>query len=163
MGIFDKNKFDTKKNDWSTPWEFFNPLNDEFSFTIDVAADDKNKKVNKFFNKEVDGLSQDWSNEVVWCNPPYGRGLPEWLKTGKSAAINQNCTSVFLVPAKTNTIWFHELCLTASEVRFVKGRPKFYNYSKEDKTAKYGLPIPLCLVIYRPNSSTCKIGTYDWN
>ena len=162
MGIFDKNKFDSVKQDWSTHWDFFNPLNLEFKFTVDAAADMENKKVDKFYSIENDGLKQDWSNEIVWCNPPYGRNVPDWLRKGKESAQKNNTTSVFLIPARTNTIWFHKLCMTADEIRFVKGRPKFYNYANEDKEATHGLPVPLCLVIYRPNSLGCKIGSYDW-
>ena len=163
MGIFDKNKFNSEKTDWSTHWDFFKPLNDEFNFTVDVAANAENYKVDKFFNKEIDGLKQSWKNEIVWCNPPYGRDVPNWLKKGRDEALNNNCTSVFLIPAKTNTKWFHDICLTyASEIRFVKGRPKFYNYASENKEVLYGLPIPLCLVIFKPNNNSCKIGTYDW-
>ena len=83
MGVFDKNKFDSVKTDWSTHWDFFNPLNNEFEFTLDAAADSENRKVDKFFSITDNGLNQDWSNEVVWCNPPYGRKVPEWLKKGK--------------------------------------------------------------------------------
>ena len=162
MGIFDKNKFDSVKTDWSTHWDFFKPLNAEFNFTVDAAADAENSKVDRHFDKEIDGLKQSWKDEIVWCNPPYGREVPNWLKKGRDAALNDNCTSVFLIPARTNTKWFHEICLAASEVRFVKGRPKFYNYAAEDKEATHGLPVPLCLVIYRPNDNNCKIGTYDW-
>lgn len=162
MGIFDKNKFDSVKSDWSTNWEFFNPINDEFKFTIDVAADSRNKKVERFFSIEDDGLKQDWTNEIVWCNPPYGRDVPKWLLKGKENAEKNNTISVFLIPARTNTKWFHEICLKADEIRFVKGRPKFYNYANEDFEALFGLPVPLCLVIFRPNSKGCKIGTYDW-
>ena len=161
MGIFDKNKFDSVKTDWSTHWDFFKPLNNEFNFTVDAAADAENCKVERHWDEQTDGLKQDWNNEIVWCNPPYGRNVPEWLKKVQEAAKNGG-TSVFLIPARTNTIWFHKLCLAADEVRFVKGRPKFYNYANEDKEATHGLPVPLCLVIYKPNSNGCKIGTYDW-
>lgn len=162
MGIFDKNKFDSVKQDWATHWDFFNPLNEEFNFSIDVAADYQNKKVERFYCADNDGLKMNWENEIIWCNPPYGRNVPEWLKKGKEAAEKHNTTSVFLIPARTNTTWFHTICLKASEVRFVKGRPKFYNYASEDKEATHGLPVPLCLVIFRPNTVSCKIGTYDW-
>jgi len=162
MGIFDKNKFDSVKTDWSTHWDFFNPLNDEFKFTIDVAADKENCKINRFYSIENDGLKQDWSNEIVWCNPPYGRNVPDWLKKGKECAEKNNTVSVFLIPARTNTVWFHNICLKADEIRFVKGRPKFYNFANKDKEATHGLPVPLCLVIFRPNSMGCKIRTYNW-
>jgi phage N-6-adenine-methyltransferase len=161
MGIFDKNKFGSVKQDWATHWDLFNKVNSEFNFTIDVAADSENKKVERFYCEKDNGLIQDWSNEVVWCNPPYGREVPIWLKKGKESAENNNTTSVFLIPARTNTVWFHNLCLNASEVRFIKGRPKFYNHaSKDDKTALYGLPVPLCLVIYKPNVKSFTVGSF---
>ena len=155
MGQFDKNKFDGVKTVWATPDDFFQPLNNEFQFTIDVAADSENKKVERFFNEETNGLNQNWKNEVVWCNPPYGRIVPTWIQKAKDEAKN-GCTSVLLILAKTNTKWFHNLCMSANEIRFVKGRPKFVG-------AKDGLPFPLMLVIFKANdNSDCKIGAYDW-
>jgi|1_EtaG_2_1085319.scaffolds.fasta_scaffold02078_8 site-specific DNA-methyltransferase (adenine-specific) len=161
MGVFDKNKFDSVKQDWATSWDFFRPLMDEFNFTLDAAADMQNKKVERYYGVEQNGLSQSWENETVWCNPPYGRDVPNWLKKGIDEA-KRGCISCFLIPARTNTRWFHDLCLQADEVRFVKGRPKFYNYASDDIEATHGLPVPLCVVIYRPNISTCRVGTYDW-
>ena len=165
MGIFDKNKFDSVKTDWSTHWDFFNPLNEEFNFTIDVAADSENKKCERFYDKEKNGLIQKWDNEIVWCNPPYGRDVPLWLKKGLESK-KYNTTSVFLIPARTNTTWFHNICLKSDEIRFVKGRPKFYNHANKDKETLHGLPVPLCLVIFnsslKENSGMCKICTYDW-
>ena len=82
MGIFDKNKFDSVKTDWATHWDFFNPLNDEFHFTVDAAADEENCKIKTFYSSKEDGLKQNWGNEIVWCNPPYGRDVQTWLKKG---------------------------------------------------------------------------------
>ena len=154
MGNFDKNKFDGVKTVWATPNDFFQPLHEEFGFTLDVAADINNTKVNRFFDELSDGLKQNWSNEVCWCNPPYNRNVPKWIQKAKDET-KRNATSVLLILAKTNTKWFHTLCLSASEVRFVQGRPKFIG-------AKDGLPFPLMLVIFKPNTNVCKIGTYDW-
>lgn len=154
MGKFDENKFDGTNKVWVTPNDFFEPLNKEFRFTLDVAADKQNKKAERFFSKEDNGLEQSWENEICWCNPPYGRGAPKWIKKAKDETAN-NATSVLLILARTNTKWFHELCMKANEIRFVKGRPKFIG-------AKYGLPSPLMLVIFKPNVTECKIGSYDW-
>lgn len=134
--------------------DFFEPLNDEFSFTLDVAASKSNKKVNRFYSEKENGLTQDWSNEVCWCNPPYGRDVPKWIEKAKDEKQN-GATSVLLILAKTNTKWFHEICMTANEIRFVKGRPKFVG-------AKDGLPFPLMLVIFKPVEGNIKIGSYDW-
>lgn len=154
MGQFDSNKFKGEKVEWETPLGFFTPLNKEFGFTLDVAADEENKKCNSFYSIEQDGLNQDWSNQICWCNPPYGRIVPKWIEKAKEEA-KKGATSVLLILAKTNTKWFHNLCMNANEIRFVKGRPKFVG-------AKDGLPFPLMLVIFKPKNEPCKIGSYDW-
>lgn len=154
MGQFDKNKFDGVSNVWETPLEFFNPLNAEFGFTIDVAASADNKKVERYFDQDKNGLIQQWDNEIYWCNPPYGRVMPKWIQKAKDET-KKGATTVLLILAKTNTKWFHDICMTASEIRFVKGRPKFVG-------AKDGLPFPLMLVVFKPNSCSCNISSYDF-
>ena len=72
--------FSSTSGDWSTPQEFFDELNKEFCFTLDPCADDLNHKCNKYYTKEQDGLKQDWSGESVFCNPPYGRDVPKWVR-----------------------------------------------------------------------------------
>lgn len=66
--------------EWATPWEVFKPLDDEFHFTLDVCATKENRKCEKFFTKEQDGLKQDWTGETVWCNPPYGKDIWKWCR-----------------------------------------------------------------------------------
>lgn len=65
---------------WSTPQKFFDLLNDEFGFTLDVAATEKNTKCKRYFS--LFALEQDWSGHVFWMNPPYGRGIDvySWVK-----------------------------------------------------------------------------------
>lgn len=155
MGKFDTNKFDGVKNVWETPVSLFTKLNNEFNFTLDVAASDTNKKVQKYFDENIDGLKQDWANEICWCNPPYGRSMPLWLNKAK-AESTKGATTVLLILAKTNTKWFHEICMSANEVRFIKGRPKFVG-------AKDGLPFPLILVIFKPVFENCKFSSYEIN
>ena len=72
--------FSSVKDDWETPQEFFNKLNQEFNFSLDPCANDKNHKCEKFFTKEQNGLVQSWNNEIVFCNPPYGKEIKEWVK-----------------------------------------------------------------------------------
>lgn len=139
-----KGKFESAKQDWETPIDLFDKMNDEFHFTLDAAASYENKKVNRFFNKEDNGLLKDWSNEIVWLNPPYGDGkskLIDWIKKAELER-HKGATTVMLIPARTNTNWFHDICLKHGEVRFVRGRPKFGG-------ADHGLPQPLCFVIFR--------------
>ena len=145
MGKF-AGKFESAKQDWETPWDFFKPIDDEFHFTLDAAASPLNTKVRDSFLTEIDdGLHTDWQHHIVWINPPYGKEaqpIKAWVQKCHDAA-RQGATCVILIPARTNTNWFHDLCLKHGEVRFVRGRPKFVG-------ADHGLPQPLCLVIFRP-------------
>ena len=72
--------FSSKTDLWSTPSDFFDKLNDEFHFTLDPCSTHENAKCYKHFTKEENGLLQDWGNEVVFCNPPYGRQIKDWVK-----------------------------------------------------------------------------------
>jgi len=137
-------KFESAKQDWETPADFFAPINAEFNFTLDAAANAKNAKAPRYFSKTEDGLAQSWGKNIVWLNPPYGEKggkLSDWIKKAVAEA-DAGATVVMLIPARTNTNWFHDLCLRRGEVRFVRGRPKFGG-------ADHGLPQPLCLVIFR--------------
>lgn len=119
--------FSSKKQDWATPQDFFDKLNEEFHFTLDPCADDQNHKCEKYFTEEQDGLNQDWSDERVFCNPPYGRDVPKWVKKCFDETHTGNCElAVMLLHARTDTRWFHDYIYhKADEVRFVKGRLKF--------------------------------------
>ena len=131
-------KFATGRQDWETPDEVFGPLNDEFGFTLDVCADPHNAKCEQFFSPDNDGLSQPWYG-VCWMNPPFG-SQGKWIKKAFQEA-QRGVTVVCLMPARTNTSWWHEYCMRG-EIRFIKGRPKF-------KGAEHGLPQPLAIVIFQ--------------
>ncbi len=109
-----------KSSEWPTPQEFFDKLNDEFHFTTDVCATSENTKCPEYFTKEQDGLKQDWRG-VCWCNPPYGKGIDAWVRKAAQA----KATVVMLLPARTDTKWFHDLVYGKAEIRFVRGRLKF--------------------------------------
>jgi phage N-6-adenine-methyltransferase len=64
--------------EWGTPQAFFDELDAEFGFTLDVCADGWNHKCDRFFTKRDDGLAQVWSG-VCWMNPPYGREIGAWM------------------------------------------------------------------------------------
>ena len=72
--------FSSISDNWETPQEFFNSLNDEFHFTLDPCSTDENAKCKKHYTREQDGLAQDWTGETVYCNPPYGRDMPKWIQ-----------------------------------------------------------------------------------
>ena len=135
--------FSSKKENWETPQDFFNKLNEEFRFTLDAAASDDNAKCANYFTKEQDGLVQSWGGHTVWLNPPYGRYMTGlWVKKAYDEHQRTGCTVVMLLPARTDTIWFHDYILDKAEVRFVKGRLKFGE-------CKDPAPFPSLIAIYR--------------
>lgn len=133
--------FSSITDDWYTPQEFFNQLNAEFNFTLDPCASEQNAKCAKFFSKEDDGLSKSWANERVFMNPPYGRAIGDWMRKAKEEA-KRGALVVCLVPARTDTKWWHECCIFG-EVRFIKGRLKFGG-------SKDNAPFPSAIVIFKP-------------
>ena len=134
-------KFKSNSIEWPTPRDIFEPLDREFHFTLDVCATAENTKCIRFFSPEKNGLNQNWSG-VCWMNPPYGRAMIPFLKKAVMEKANGVIT-VALIPARTNTAWWHDLVWPNSEVRFVRGRPKFGD-------SKHGLPQPLAICIFKP-------------
>ena len=134
--------FSSKTDNWSTPQDFYNKLNDEFQFTLDPCASHNNAKCKKYYTEKANGLLQDWSNEVVFCNPPYGRQIKEWVKKCYDEALN-GTRIVLLIPARTDTSYFHDYIYNKhlAEIRFIKGRLKFGD-------SKNSAPFPSMLVIY---------------
>lgn len=128
--------------EWETPQPFFDALHAEFAFTLDVAATATNTKCQCHFTRENDGLTQPWGLAICWMNPPYGRALPSWIRKAYESA-QAGATVVGLIPARTDTQWWHTYVEGKAEVRNVPGRLKFSG-------ARYGAPFPSVLVIFRP-------------
>ena len=126
---------------WETPKDIFDKLDTEFHFDIDVCALPSNAKCTTFFTPEQDGLKQKWKG-VCWMNPPYGRNIGEWMRK----ALESNTTVVCLVPARTDTKWWHDYAMKASEIRFVKGRLKFGD-------SKNSAPFPSAIIVFRKNNN----------
>lgn len=117
--------FSSKTDLWATPQDFFDEMDKEFSFTLDVCALPENAKCKVYYSPEVDGLTQPW-NGRVWCNPPYGREIGKWVRNAYLATASGSAeVVVMLLPARTDTRWFHEYIYQKAEIRFVKGRLKF--------------------------------------
>lgn len=139
------------RNTWETPQEFFNQLNDEFHFTLDACASDTNHKCDKYYTENDNGLLQSWENEVVFCNPPYGRtDTGRWVE--KCDRESRHATVVMLIPARTDTKWFHDYIWGKHEVRFVKGRLKFEldgEPMRDDKGRIQSAPFPSMVVIMK--------------
>lgn len=131
------------KGDWETPAEIFDPLNQEFAFTLDVCATKETSKCRYFFGPEQDSLSERcrWRG-VCWMNPPYGRGIAKWVAKARDQA-REGSVVVCLLPARTDTAWWHEHVIGGgAEVRFLRGRIVF-------RGAKYNAPFPSAVVIFR--------------
>lgn len=135
--------FSSETDLWATPQDFFNKLNAVFNFELDVCANHQNAKCPKFYTQEQDGLTQEWLG-VCFMNPPYGREIGEWVKKAYESSINNLATVVCLLPARTDTRWWHDYCSKAQEIHFLKGRLKFGD-------AKNSAPFPSVVVIFRPS------------
>ena len=132
---------------WCTPQAFFETLDSEFHFILDAAATAENAKCKRFFTPKMDALSQSWDvGGAVFCNPPYGRALGKWVAKAYHEHIRNGGTIVLLIPARTDTSYFHDYILGKAEIRFLRGRLKFED---ENRNTVGSAPFPSMLVIYR--------------
>lgn len=138
---------------WCTPPELFKELDQEFHFDLDPAATDKSAKCAKYYTPADDGLKKDWGGYRVFCNPPYGRHIQEWVRKGYEESQKPGTLVVMLIPARTDTSYFHDYIFggKADEVRFLRGRIKF---TDEDGNAKDSAPFPSAVIVWRsPDAS----------
>ena len=133
--------YSSKSNEWATPLDFYKELDNEFHFNLDPCSDDTNYKCEKHFTLADDGLSQNWGGYRVFCNPPYSE-ISKWVEKAFREGHKDNTIVVMLIPARTDTRYFHDYILHRSEVRFVKGRLKFGD-------GKNSAPFPSMVVIFR--------------
>ena len=140
--------FSSASEEWATPDDLFRELDRAFRFTLDVAATYENRKCDRYFNRETDGLTQEWRGRI-WCNPPYGRRVGEWLKKARQEVdAGRSDVAVFLLPARTDTKWFHQWIWDQTqhqarpgvELRLVPGRLKF-------KGAATSAPFPSLIAV----------------
>lgn len=133
-----KSIFSSNSDEWATPINLFTELNNKYKFTLDPCATESNHKCNKYYTINDNGLIQDWSNEVVFCNPPYSK-IKDWVKkcyeeSSKGAKI------VLLIPSRTDTTYFHSFIYHKANLIFIKGRLKF-----NDGKGSAPFPSMLCL------------------
>ena len=134
--------FSSRKTDWATPWTLFRQWDTlQGPFTLDVCATDENAKCGHFFSPKDDGLSQNWSG-VCWMNPPYGRAISHWIA---KAVVEVNTAGVrrvvCLLPARTDTAWWHTFVIPHGAVRFLRGRIRF-------EGAAHPAPFPSAIVVF---------------
>ena len=132
-----KTMFSSNSIEWGTPKDFYSSLNDRFQFTLDAAATKENAKCSQFFSIEDDSLTKNWEGNIVFLNPPYGRQIGMWVEKAFVEGQKENTIVVMVLPARVDTKYYHEFCMRAKEVHFVKGRLKF-----ENESLKKGVPAP---------------------
>ena len=135
--------FSSKSNDWATPQDFYNQLDAEFGFTLDPCASQSSAKCSSFYTADDDGLSKNWEGQTVFMNPPYGRKIGNWIQKAYEEGEKGNTRVVALIPARTDTKYWHNYCMKATEIRFVKGRLKFGHGN-----AKNSAPFPSAVVVF---------------
>lgn len=128
--------------EWETPQKIFDILDWEFHFTLDPCSTDANAKCRKHYTIADDGLKQSWGGETVFCNPPYGRQIGKWVRKALHESRQEDTTVVLLIPARTDTDWFHRYVYGRAEIRFIRGRLR---YGGADMNA----PFPTMVVIFR--------------
>lgn len=132
---------------WGTPKGFFELLNNEFNFVLDPAANENNAKCNLYYTKEDDGLEKTWDRGgAVFCNPPYGREIGKWVKKAYNESLKCKHPIVLLIPARTDTTYFHDYIYGKAEIRFIRGRLRF---TDDNGNQAAPAPFPSMLVIYR--------------
>ena len=134
--------FSSKSNEWYTPQYLFDELNEKYQFTLDPCASHENAKCDKYFTIEDDGLTKDWSKDIVFMNPPYGRNIKHWIKKAYEESV-KGATVVCLIPARTDTTYWHDYIFNnAYNIKFLKGRIKF--------GAVNSAPFPSAIVVFKP-------------
>jgi phage N-6-adenine-methyltransferase len=130
----------SRSSEWTTPNDLFEALNEIFHFTLDPCASKANAKCRQYFTQLENGLTKKWAGRV-FMNPPYGRQIGTWVKKAYVESQSNAELVVCLLPARTDTIWFHDYC-AKGEILFLKGRLRFSG-------AKNSAPFPSMLVCFR--------------
>jgi site-specific DNA-methyltransferase (adenine-specific) len=132
--------FSSASSEWETPQDLFDRIDAKYHFTLDVCATKENAKCKRFFTKEQDGLAQGWDDNTCWMNPPYGREIVFWMEKAWRSYNTRNCVVVCLVPARTDTVWWHDFAMKG-RIEFLKGRLKFGGH-------KNSAPFPSAIVVF---------------
>lgn len=143
--------FSSAESRWETPQTTFDALNREFGFTLDACASAETAKCDRWFGEGDDAFLKPWEG-VVFCNPPYGRELAKWINKGYVESL-LGATVVMLIPARTDTAWFHDICMRG-EIRFLRGRLKFGG-------AKHNAPFPSMVVVFRRDQNKMSASALD--
>lgn len=132
---------------WETPKEFYDKLDEEFGFTLDVCANADNHKCELYLSERDDGLSCDWGGNICWMNPPYGRQISKWIKKAYESSL-KGAIVVCLIPARTDTAYWWDYCMKG-EIRFIRGRIKFKGRNAKGEIVQNSATFPSAIVIFR--------------
>ena len=154
----DKVLFSSQNTDWETPSVFFDNLNKEFNFDIDVCASSDTTKCENYFSLEDDAFLHDWTG-VCYMNPPYGRDIQRWVKKAAYSA-EQGATVVCLLPARTDTRWWHNYVPLAAELRLIKGRLRF---KRNGCNTNIPAPFPSVIIVFKPHEGSTILRHVDRN
>ena len=136
-----KTLFSSNSSEWETPQGFFDKLEWRFGkFTLDPCATCENNKCKKYYNMADDGLAQDWATETVFVNPPYSH-ISAWIEKAYNESRKLRTKVVMLIPARTDTRYWHNYVMRATEIHFIKGRLKFGD-------SKNAAPFPSAVVVF---------------
>jgi phage N-6-adenine-methyltransferase len=130
----------SKSNEWETPQEFFNKLNQEFNFTLDPCSN-RNHKCDKYFTIKEDGLRQDWSKDIVFMNPPYGGHTGDWIRKAYEESKRGAIVVCLIVSSSDRSYWHEYIFPYANQIRFIRGRLRF-------GVAKSTAPFASAIVIF---------------
>lgn len=155
-------------DEWQTPKELFNKLNDEFHFKYDVACTLKNTLCDySFWNPNFNNsLNYDWysyfKDKPCWMNPPYSRGnIDKFVKKAYEES-QKGCTVVGLLPLRCSALWFHKYVMKAHEIRFLTRRVKFID-PETGKPSKGSPNFDSIIVVWKPGHVDApKISSYEW-
>lgn len=127
--MFNKVMYSSMSQHWSTPRVLYDALDAEFHFNDDPCP----------LHGKEEGLSRPWGSSS-FVNPPYGKVIGVWIREAMIQA-SLGKLIVCLIPSRTDTRWWHDYVMKATEIRFLKGRLKFGD-------SKNSAPFPSAVVIF---------------
>tara|TARA_B100001123_G_scaffold74689_1_gene84108 strand:+ start:5577 stop:6053 length:477 start_codon:yes stop_codon:yes gene_type:complete len=143
--------FSSKSGEWATPQEFFNKLNWRFGpFDLDPCATPSTAKCANFYTEMENGLNKEWKDHCSFVNPPYGREIAKWVKKGFDESRTKNTKVVMLIPARTDTKYWHDYVMKAQEIYFVRGRLKFGD-------SENSAPFPSAVIVFESDQARPQI------
>ena len=152
MGAVGPGMFASTTDEWPTPPRLFAALDAEFHFSLDVCASAANAKCRRYFTRADDGLAQTWTGPA-YMNPPYGTEIGHWV--AKAQRESARAPVVCLLPARTDTGWWHDHVMRAAEVRFIRGRLSFgggLQDAARARTGAHNAPFPSVVAVFLPGA-----------